>query len=76
MTMNKELANELLKVFDTPKTVETICKYADLEIDKANVVLSTTTDTVEIYRLQGVIRSLKALKTVRKVAEDVIKMKD
>lgn len=71
--MDKELAKDLLKVFDTPFTVETICAYADAEIEKANKVLSTTTDTVEIFRLQGVVRAMLVLKTIRTQAENLLK---
>lgn len=71
--MNKDLARDLLKVFDTPFTVETISAYADHEIEKANRVLATTTDTVEIFRLQGVVRAMLVLKTVRTQAENQLK---
>lgn len=66
--MNRELARDILRVFDTPETVDTICKYADFEIEKANKGLQTTTDTVEIFRLQGVVRSMLILKSIRDTA--------
>ncbi len=71
--MNKQLANDLLKVFDTPMTIDVITAYADMEINKAHVGLSTSIDPVEIYRLQGVIRAMNILKTVRTQAENTIK---
>lgn len=71
--MNKELAKDILKVFDTPFTVETITAYADVEIKKANQGLATLTDPVEIYRLQGVIRAMTVLKTIRTQAENYLK---
>lgn len=66
--MDKELGKKLLRVFDTPETVETIGAYAASEIDKANKGLQTVTDTVEIYRLQGVVRAMTVLKNVRDLA--------
>lgn len=66
--MNKILAGELLKVFDTPNAVQTIEAYAAYEINKANQVLSTTTDTIEIFRLQGVVRAMTNLKKIRETA--------
>lgn len=71
--MNKQLANDLLKVFDTPMTIDTITTYADMEINKAHVGLATSTDPIEIYRLQGVIRAMNILKTVRTQAENTVK---
>lgn len=63
--MNKELARDLLKVFSTPEMVRVIHVYADAEIDKANKGLQTLVDEKEIFRLQGVVRSMIVLKTIR-----------
>lgn len=71
--MDKQLAHAILRVFDTPETVDTIVSYADFEIEKANKGLQSTIDTVEIYRLQGVVRSMNVLKSIRTQAENVLK---
>ena len=70
--MDKQLARDLLKVFDTPETVNTISAYADYEIKKANKGLQTIVDTTEIFRLQGVVRSMEILKSVRAIAEGTL----
>lgn len=74
--MNKQLARDILNVFDTKMTVDTISAYADYEIDKANKGLWNSTDPVEIHRLQGVVRAMLVLKAIRSVAESVAKSKD
>lgn len=71
--MNKKLAYELLKVFDTPRTVEVFQQYIDEELKKAFSQLKGYSDPTEIYRLQGKIAALEMLRKIREMSEQTIR---
>lgn len=71
--MDKELAKSILKLVDTPEMVEILVRYADFESDKAFKGLSVISDPVEIHRLQGVVRAMTVLKTIRDQALQAVK---
>lgn len=71
--MNNKLAQELLYVFDTPKSVETFQSYIDEEIKKAFLQLKGVSDPVAVYRLQGQITALEVMRKVRDTALSIVK---
>ena len=71
--MDKQLAQELLKVFDTPYTVEIFNLYLDTEIKRAFSALKGVTDPAGIYRLQGQIAAYELMKKVRENSLSIVK---
>lgn len=72
--LSPELANSLLRVFDTPQTVDVISEYADYEISRAQAVLASTSDLVAMGRCQGVIIAMENLKRIRTSAAAVVEL--
>ena len=63
--MDKKLAENILKVVDTPFTVSTIEEYAEYEIQRCHKSLEGTSDILSMARLQGQIAALRKFKKIR-----------
>lgn len=63
--MNKELARSMLILVNSPHDILLLQQYANYRIDHLRKQLDSLTDSVEIYRVQGQIKELKRLETLR-----------
>jgi hypothetical protein len=70
--MNKFIAQQILKLLDSPLHVETLAAYAGNEIKRCHENLEGCSDMLQVARLQGEIAALKQLKKLRDTAAKVI----
>jgi hypothetical protein len=66
--MNRQLAQKIISLLDSPDHVQTLADYAEAEIQQCYQNLEGCTDLIQMAQNQGAISALKRLKKLRDTA--------
>lgn len=66
--MDRELAQDILLILNTPKIMNVLEKYANAEMAKWHLQIENAQDANMLFQIQGSIRALRRLVKIREDA--------